>query len=208
MPEKKCQECGGMDEVIDGMCEECEQDHVYCDVCKEWHPRDSDKCRHLYWTDCGYSGAGSCDGEWDYCKESFFSLLDLLASIPRDGREGWGWARQTEETCLVSAMESRIAANNFWTFTHGFMLSMPELDFRQMRPDLGPDVGLAFAVVSSAWPRRWIGHHNEIYHAASDGFGWLTTLEADKTPEANAETVKWIREWREARKESPCPPIA
>lgn len=195
-----CKECGSHAEVIDGICEDCENAHVYCGVCKEWLSRDSE-CRHLFWCEWDYAGAGSDHSDTkDLCKEGLFALLDLLASVEKYGHLGWCWAQEEPAKDLVDAIEARIAHNNFWTFTHGWLLCVPDVDFVEMRPLSGsPKNCGVFAHLRGSLTEAW-REQDEAKHAlAGDGFNWLQTLEAEKTVDANILTVEWIREWRKAK---------
>lgn len=179
----KCTECGSTDEVIDGLCDSCESERVYCNICKVWHSREGEECRHLFWTEDGYGGSGATETEPSEWKESFFRLLDRIAAV-----KDWDWQGRGDKT-LVDALEVEIGRNAFWTFFHGFMFSRPDIDFVCLRPDL-PCGDLAFATLRAETTEPWEGT------GVDDGFNWLQSLQADSTPEANALTVEWIREWR------------
>lgn len=180
--------------VIDGVCEECEAERVWCCVCRDWEARD-EPCRHVFLTGRGvYHGAGS-EEDPEALRESFWALLDLFVQVPRVGQDGWDW-RGGPDPDIPAAMERRLRAGGLRTFTCGFMLSMPDLDL------LAPEGGASsrtFATVHGNHPGRWQEEQHDLYCAASDGFGWLVSLEEARTPEANLLTADWIARWRLAR---------
>lgn len=193
----KCQECGSTKDVIDGMCEACEEYHVWCDVCKVWHSTEGDTCRHVFWTEWGWAGAGSRESDWDDWKWPFFAFLDLMASIEDPEIDGY--------PDLVTGIEAEITKHAFWTRLEGPMLGTPDLRFYRLRPDLHPSVGsLGFARITASeiygededdsdWDDDDDGDPDD---SVSDGFAWLQSLCADETPEANERTLGWIGEWR------------
>lgn len=202
-----CRDCSSTEDVIDGLCEECSQNYEWCAVCHKDVSRDGNYCRHLSWTDgIGHVGAGTYEGDWDYCRESFHALLDLLAMIPqcatRDADErGWlGWRDRDDGAAddLVTEIERWLVRDNFWTFLHGSMFGTPDCDFRHERRK-SDGWCPPFAELNSSWVNVWLSECPEKYEAAADGFKWLTTLESQKTKAANARTVRWIMEWRLGR---------
>lgn len=73
-----CQDCEGTNDVIDGLCEECDHDYVSCSICDERFHEDN-KCWHLFWTSSGeWGGAGSYDVEPEAHREEFLELLAVL----------------------------------------------------------------------------------------------------------------------------------
>lgn len=191
-----CRDCEGTHDVIDGLCAECEANYEWCEVCQKDQSRDHESCRHLFFTSYGVTnGAGASSTDWDDCRKSFFALLDILTDVPRDGFDGWCWCEYEPAGDLIAAMERRILRDNFWTFIHGFLLSTPDLDFFEGRTDLHPTTTcLSFAHVRG---HMLINHprHDE----ACDGFGFLETLCAKETKQANARVARWIGEWRMGR---------
>lgn len=194
--EELCQFCAGHNDVIGGICEKCADERVYCGICHSWHSRDGDLCRHVFWSDCGYAGSGSSETSPEDVRDSFFALFELFALAPRDGRDGWCWSEKEPPGSLVDAILLRLEGRGLWTFTHGFLLSMPDLDLVEQRPDLPAGCGpLAFAHIPGSVFKGWLEQQPEKYAAASDGFGWLQSLEAERTQEANAITAEWARQW-------------
>lgn len=175
--------------VEESICPDCTEngDYAYCGICKEHYSREAEWCRHIFWSDCGDFGAGSYD--WDECREPFFKLLDFLDTIT-----DWHFYDPSSGS-LVKAMEARIAADDFWTFYHGFMLSMPNLAFKRANP-WHPEDSMTWANISARHFTDFEHRDPEGYAAAADGYGWLASLEADNTKQANARTVRWIMEWR------------
>lgn len=198
-----CRDCGSTEDVESGLCATCEtENYVWCEVCQGFQNRDGELCRHVFWTDCGYNGAGGYEDDWNHCRESFFRLLDLLAAVPKYSRDGDGWCWSEKETAsdLITALERRLARDNFWTFTHGFLLSTPDVDFVEGRTDLHPSTKcLLFANIRGTHFVRWREKSYELYQSAGDGFAWLESLCAEETKQANARTLKWIMDWRFGR---------
>ncbi len=183
-----CDELKPADEVQGGLCEECEDYHVYCNVCGKYIHEDSGH-RHFGWVDgvgwCGCGAEGYCD-KADY-KESFFDFMDRLAVIPQERLVyrilDYGNATFDE------LMERFIAANNFWTFVHGFLMSTPNIDFRhQVREEWYPPFLSIRASDVDAMQEEGLAL----------GWAWISSLD-DETKAANKITVGWIREWRAAR---------
>jgi hypothetical protein len=181
-PKPKCRDCGGTDEVIDGLCAECEEHCVHCDVCEEWHSTEGDVCRHVFWTDCGWAGAGTYEGGWDAFRGPFWAFLDAMAEVESPDLDDY--------PDLVTGIEVELARDAFFTRLEGPMLGTPDLLFYRSRPDLHESVGsLSFARIGPYQVPRDDGE-------VADGFAWLQSLCADDTKEANRRTLGWIGEWR------------
>jgi hypothetical protein len=187
-PRPKCEECGSTKNVINGLCESCEEDHVWCNVCERWFSTEGETCRHVFWTDCGWYGAGQYEGDWDNSKEPFWAFLDVMAKVVDPCVDDY--------PDLVTGIESEIRKDAFWTRLEGFMLSTPDLLFYRLRPDLprhdGKITCLSFARIRPSQIERDDS-------AVADGFAWLQSLCADETKAANRRTLIWIREWRKER---------
>jgi hypothetical protein len=208
-----CEHCGCEgtpdNEVIDGYCGNCEADTAWCEVCQERFSRDSEWCRHIFWTDCGDYGAGSYEYDWDECRESFFHMLDLLEAV---SDTPWDWMHR-RRSGLVGAVEAHIAADDFWTFQSGPLIgAYPDnITFRCKFPEDNPNYPAyrtLFADFHHQAIRVWEDYPDVSpdvtkVDAASIGWQWLESLDGDKTKRANARTVKWIMEWRLARQEVP-----
>jgi hypothetical protein len=201
MAKKKavCQECGGTEDVQLGICEDCSPDFTWCNCCKEWQRQDGDTCRHIFWTEDGWAGAGSDgDVEPDEFKEPFFTFLDILGDL------------EPKDTCcyryldMITWLQAEISKHAFWTFTIGPMIGgLPELNFRRADPELSKDgkiIGYTYASVSG-----YVLERHPRYKDAGDGFAWLQSLCATDTKKANRLTVKWIKEWRKRRREEKKP---
>jgi hypothetical protein len=195
----RCDVCDAAENVDDGLCEDCEENAVHCSVCERWYSRDGDECRHLHWTDCGYLGSGACDLDDEYVKQDFFALLDLLHRIEIRRSDSLD-----DYPDLITGVEVEVRENAFFTRYEGYLLSVPDLVFYRERPDLPRDNG---EVQALPFARIYGGR---VYDASlrntpredgrvEDGWGWLTSLGAGDTKEANRKTVQWIREWREVR---------
>jgi|GEM_PF-6261165 hypothetical protein len=145
-------------------CETCEEHFIYCSVCKEEQFED-DPCRHIFWTDSGWSGSG---GEYSET-EIRASLIALIQPMPQ------GFAQD---------LKAAIQSGKFRTFTIGCMfgsVSIIELH------------GLKYASQYSR-ELIALGK-SDLAEQSSDGWNWLVSLEEDKTTEANALTIKWIDEF-------------
>ena len=199
-----CRDCEGTDEVIDGICSDCSSIYVYCSICDEHHHEDS-TCRHVFWTDFGWAGAGSNETAPENVKDDFFALLDRLDLVEREGKieVRWygddSWCRGLD---VVSAIRTCVAENKFWTFAWGPMLGCPTLDLkRQSAHD--KDRGFAFASIHG---ERLLDHDDsDEPGSVMIGWRWLQTLCAEETPKANALTVEWIDVWRRHRSRSARP---
>jgi hypothetical protein len=189
---KRCTECDNFfppDDLDRGCCESCLEYREWCEVCKCYQSTEGGECRHIHWTDCGWVGAGTYEGGWDDCKEWFWALLDVLAGV--DPVKAWldGYPD------IVTAIEAEIRKDAFFTRLEGFMMSTPTLYLYRLRPDLphrnedGSPYSLFFARIDADQIERDDGD-------VADGFGWLQSLWATDTPEANRRTVRWIKEWR------------
>lgn len=216
-PEKvpACQCCGTTEEVEvtrgNELCPDCESEHyVYCTVCKGFQPRD-DECRHVNWTDCGYTGAGAQDGldPAEMHKDGVFLFFDLLDTLPaRDGDN------------LARAAARAIRGHRFLTQMRGFLLSTPDMFLKERRyfdrrrrktakPN-GEWLWCDFGEVRDrdfAPERSYAGHEDRAGTVVKDGFDagklvagyeWLSTLD-DDTKTANRLTYKWYTEWKADR---------
>jgi hypothetical protein len=78
---KRCGDCGELfpaDEILDGVCEDCDGHYTYCSICDERQHED-DACRHVFSCEAScweWCGAGSHEGDWSYHKASFLAVLD------------------------------------------------------------------------------------------------------------------------------------
>lgn len=188
----KCTECGSTEDIIRGLCQDCEEHFVWCDCCKEWRPT-GDECRHVFWTDCGYAGAGTHETDWDSFKEPFHAFLNVLSRAKPEYVDN-------DYPDVLTGLESELRKNAFFTFLSGPMIGgPPDLGFRRLRPDLprhdGRVISLEFAEFRAA---AFSGSDQEDEDVCL-GFSWLQSLGADDTKAANRLTVQWIREWREAK---------
>jgi len=189
---KRCADCNVLcdpDDLDFGRCERCDDYYYYCRVCNDKINEDDDH-RHVSWVN-GHGWCG-CGGDWfepEHHRDSVWGFLDALAAIPQErliyGIIDYGTATFDE------LLERFIGADNFWTFTHGFMMSTPTIDFRHL---VRKDFSCPFLCIRpddvDAMQRPEL----------SLGWAWLSSLCADETKAANATTVGWIREWRQFRK--------
>ena len=184
---RRCAACEELKpDVIRGLCEECEGDHVYCTVCEEFSHRHSDLCRHLSWTDNGFTGAGAEDGldPTDLHKEAVLLFFDLLDTL-----------RDEYDDNLARSADREIRRHRFFTQMRGWMLSTPDLYLCRMRLDLHKDTKwLDFGRVRKSDMEGF--DHDTL----SDAFDWLSTLDEHDTVAANRLTAKWLDEWWAERK--------
>jgi hypothetical protein len=198
-----CEQCEReCEDVIDGWCEECEEGSVYCNVCRERFSRESDWCRHVFWTSANDGGSGSYEGDWDDCQESFFHLLDLIEGV---SHTFWDLSGNLGSS-LVKAIETRITADDFWTFTSGPCIgAYPDsISFRCNYTPENPnyrEYRYTFADLRGDAIRIWeewpdISEDATKVEAATLGWQWLESLDGEETKKANARTVAWILAWR------------
>lgn len=171
---RKCQWCEERKrDVIDGLCEECEECVVQCAICNSLQHEDG-LCRHTFKDEhyC-WNGAG-CFGYWAHCKDSFLLLCSLM---PRT------WALD---------LWRAIRAGEFYTFT------MRPLIGGGGSIQLG---GLPSGWQNIHWRShptpeygRLLVEIGESEHAeeCADGWNWLQSLYCQKTPEANEQTLRWL----------------
>lgn len=191
---RKCRDCGGSNEVIRGVCEYCDHNYVYCEVCKQDHRRDGELCRHLFWTDCGYAGAGTYETDWKDIKADFFKALDALARIKKPDID--------DHPDLITGLRIEIGRHRFWDREEGFMLSTPDLIFYHERPDLAKHRD--GKIISLYWARLKASDFSDADLDDEDvrnGMQWLASLCARETKAANRQTVEWIKEWKSFRPE-------
>lgn len=138
-----------------------ESESVYCTVCADYFP-DDEHCRHVYWTDCGWRGAGAFE---DGSKESF---LALVRAMPE------GFASD-----LAAAIKSE---RGFSTFTVSSMIGGGGLISLYGTGKRESEYGQAMAELGS-------GDRAE---ELSEGWGWLQSLYRHDTVAANATTLEWL----------------
>jgi hypothetical protein len=172
---KTCRDCGSRDEVINGYCEDCSDNYIWCDVCKENHSRDSNLCRHIFWSDTlgWYAGTGySLDEDYSDIKESLWLILDKLGAT---------FARQ-----LITTIQSGKIA----FYYSGSIFGADEIE-----GDLFDKHGERIQGTTYYIFRGQDYHSQEEADAMKDGWGWLIGLYQTKTRYANKQTISWIRQW-------------
>jgi hypothetical protein len=189
---RRCSECGELKHNVDGkqrLCEDCEQDRTYCQICNYWHGAWGDGCRHVQW--CAASGCncgcGTDEIEPDEHRESFYVLLSKFAAMTYyDFRRG--------KLPLLPELRRLIAKNNFWTCWHGPLIGAPpDLALRtQLRKSCYITWHDIRYTEQEAWGAKAID-------AMQLGMAWLCSLDSSKTKAANALTVQWIDEWMASR---------
>lgn len=155
-------------------CEECDSNVVECSVCRcEEDLSNYGHCRHVF-RDSNWepNGSGIPWGDRETIKESFLKLCSLM---PKD---------------FELYLHQAIRAGDFSTFLvapligDGGILDLGGMPDRWRHRDSEwlPDYGLEMLK---------IGQGDDAEECA-DGYRWLVSLYRDKTPEANATTLRWL----------------
>ena len=162
-----CKWCETRGEVFKDnlLCETCDSDTVYCNICKCRVSYD-DRCRHVFQDNyCEWHGSGI-----DACDECMFvPFKRFLAALGED------FARD-----LKSAIQSK----KFHTWIVAPMIGgggILSLYGMPCRDDWGDRI-IALGTGVKA-------------KELSDGYHWLASLYNDKTLEANRTTIFWIDQW-------------
>lgn len=176
-----CQDCGCTDDdVIDGLCESCEEKYdMHCWICKEWYRvSDFNACRHVFLNEsCEAAGAGS---DYNYaneaCKESFFAVL--------------------KKTRLAHELRNALVSKRYWLQFYGSIFGHDGLHCKLD----GVDYGDRFTLNLTEKERETL----------SDGVLWLMSLWSGvhiytsapnwpegATPDADNMTIEWIDEYLE-----------
>lgn len=194
-----CYSCGTTEEVEEVeedlvLCEDCESNYTYCTVCGKHMHRDSSRNhRHIFEVRELEYGVGGCDMDddaYEEIKASLFAFLDKMGAV--------------------------FAADLGRTIKHNLM------GYDALHTVTGLVLGptVIFCYLTGPWGRWWdtdhYGHRlasygERIYTIFDDeedeveesacymGFMWLFGL-GDDTPEENARTRGWIRDWARTRK--------
>jgi hypothetical protein len=174
---KRCKACGELfppDEVINGLCEDCDSHYTFCAICDEQQHEDS-ACRHVFAatvTSWEWMGAGSYNGtdKPEDHKESFFAVLDRVgvAELLRHAIEA-----DTLETKYYGPM---IGGASYWCW------------LRPPGAPYGSDFGNLFTDDLT----------EELEESMTIGVGWLDSIQYDDSPiraKAREITIAWIDEW-------------
>lgn len=172
---KKCSDCEELfppDEIIDGLCEDCDGHYTYCELCEERQHEDS-VCRHVFAceeTSWEWYGAGSGGTAWKHHKDSFLIMLD--------------------RTGLAELLRVTIKTDKLDTHYHGSMLGPSSYCCRLKSPDTEYtyDYGHRFTD----------GLTSGLEEEMTIGVGWLDSLQYGDSPlraKARALTLTWIDEW-------------
>ena len=151
----------------EGLCAECYETAVWCEVCGCYvaHDRSDELCRHTFealgWA--GVMGCGSVEHGWAEHKESFFAVL--------------------KKTGLAAEIREAMRVGKYRIYPHGPVVGTIFL-WCQLGDDF-TNVGWRFTDELTEEERTdmW------------DGVGWLMSLEPGVTKEAEQETIRWIDEW-------------
>jgi len=80
----KCDECGSATSAdlsdyggdLQRLCDDCNCSYEWCGICETHYERQENTCRHMFWTEDGFMGAGSdCD---EYGEADVLALLRFL----------------------------------------------------------------------------------------------------------------------------------
>lgn len=196
---KRCSVCRKRRDDVEGggVCESCCESYVRCGVCREWIAKDGELCRHIFDANCTgyYEGSGYWFGG-DELREPFFALLDKLKASP---------PYFNEEPPVIEALADAIKRNSFFAKWEGWMFSTPDIVLYRwcVRRPASESWARCFARIRGSDQEAWFGdldRDHPDFEALEDGLGWLFSLQCGKTKLANAQTAKWIEEWRAAAK--------
>jgi hypothetical protein len=188
---RRCSHCGELKTEVLGrqrLCEDCEQDMTYCQVCDEWCDRTwGDGCRHVQWNDdIGYAGCGSTEVNADAHRESFMALATALRAL---SCSRYVPSRsEFESRPLLPAMRRLIASDNLWTCWCGPLIGgPPSLDLRYEKKFPKHTSVLTLRTIE---PREQLAWGEQI-EKMQLGMAWLTSLDSETT-KANRLTARWI----------------
>ena len=177
--EAVCERCGGADEVVDGLCGDCD-DRVYCTVCEERFSRDMAFCHcHLHYDDGEWVGVGGEDMSDAYLEDFKQSLFAVL-----------------EKTGLAKVIRHTITTGR-WTgyetlHFYGPMLGPMSVWFWLYDPETGGGGDYGSRLTDGDLSK-------EQEEAMAYGVAWLLGLD-DRTPDAKRQTVEWIEQWLKPKK--------
>lgn len=188
LPACICDECGrptdAEPDIYDGkeqrLCDSCDCDYVWCNICNDRLHAEDSLCRHLFysgeWED--YGGCGSSD--WESHKTSFFAVLDKIGD---------------------EAAKALTAALRLHRYFHQFRGSI--FGYESFTADwwdeTGQRRGYGHLFTESLF--------EEEEEAMAIGVQWLASLWAGTgypkegdgglpmTPQADDRTAEWIEEW-------------
>ena len=171
----KCERCGEeKEDIIDGLCEECEEYMVYCSICDEHLGEDDARYhhRHLFYDEEEHLwlGVGGEDTE-DHLPQIKASFLALLKKT--------GMAIPLRDTIRRNDM----GFDTIHLWGTGFGYSRIFCWLQAENEPHGRDYG-----------DRFLEEDEPMEEALAYGVQWLIGLDNDKTPAANALTLAWIEE--------------
>jgi len=169
----ECWRCHKTDGVENGLCDDCADHYIYCDVCRDDQHED-DLCRHIYWSEHwgGFAGAGYCEFSHDHHREPMRALLDAC------GFKFASWLYRA--LCL-----DRLCVA-FW----GPMLGPLWVENRYVDRDFrfrSLDILRDHNVDTDSWDNGG---------EEAEAIFWLSSLWPD-VEKPRWDTVQWIREWME-----------
>ncbi len=154
-----------------GLCESCDDDTIYCNICRRREHWES-KCRHVFQDD-GFEWRGSgVNPRDDEMRIPFHRLLSAMGEeFAVDLKEAIGSG--AFYTWLVAPMIG--GGGSLWVY------GMPARDGRWMVREYGQ------ALIE-------LGEGDRA-EDLSDGYRWLASLYKTKTTIANRTTIGWINRW-------------
>lgn len=199
----ECQSCGtteDVEEVEEGLvlCYTCESDYyTSCTVCERYMHRDSSRNhRHIFevgddYLEYGVGGVDMDDRAYEEIRKSLFAFLDKMGAV---------FAADLGRTIKYN----NIGYDALHTVT-GLVLG-PTMIFCYLTGPWGHFFNEIYCHSLASYGEQiytvFTNEDDEVEESPCYmGFMWLFGL-GDDTPEENARTRAWIREWARARKEA------
>lgn len=198
--EDECRDCGKTvaeleaegepSEIINGLCENCESDYVWCEVCQQMIDEDtaSYRHRHLYWdSEIGdWRGIGTYMDERDYqtVRDSLSFLCDLI-----------GGTFVTNLAYTIQTMQMGFDSIHFSGSMLGY--SSLNLSLHVPPPHTNRWSSLWFYSITDSEIRRWNEQceRDDLEEALTPAIQWLIGLDNDKTEKDNHRTLEWLNSW-------------
>lgn len=187
---RTCTGCGNevesVDELADGLCEDCDQHYTWCNVCeKRLHEDEAQyRHRHVWWTPNGWVGPGGCDLDEHSLADSRAALHRLLDAVPM--AEPLARTIQNDGMCFdtIHLSGSLFGYDSVWCYLYG----EPDSTLRDGFKDIEFGDRITKAVKAD-------DEEDEEDRSLSSAVMWLIGLDK-RAKEANAQTLTWIAEWQ------------